>query len=346
MQYISYARKQKSNKKVSEILTRMLRLHPTKSELWIYAANYALEERGDMMEARSYMQRGLRFCKSSGELWVEYARLEMIYIAKIAGRRRILGLDQPDVGKKSDVPNDEGIDGDEVALPVVTAEDIDPDSRDVEGVDQEALKKLEASPALSGAIPMAVFDAATKQFRNDEGIIVQFFDMVTDFTEVPCQKIILNHILDALQSTAPDSPETITRFIRQPVIGIRHIASDFPASLGTALDRFKLASGRPTAAWARIVLNRHMIQWILSYLEFENLDPDLRKVLQMTMKKAWSKYQSDVTEDPHGRGAEVAGLLVQMEEHGVEQIAKPAREWALRTWPNESLLPSLSNSIP
>lgn len=46
MQYVAYARKQKSNKRVSQILTTVLRLHPTKAELWIYAANYALKRGG------------------------------------------------------------------------------------------------------------------------------------------------------------------------------------------------------------------------------------------------------------------------------------------------------------
>ena len=39
------------------------------------------------------MQRGTRFCTRNKDLWIEYAKLEMIYLAKIALRRKILGLD-------------------------------------------------------------------------------------------------------------------------------------------------------------------------------------------------------------------------------------------------------------
>lgn len=100
MQSVEYARGQHSHKKVSQILTNALRLHPTKSDLWTYAAQFAMEENGDMTEARSYMQRGLRFCKNSSALWLQYAKLELVYIAKIAARRQILGVGENAPKKK------------------------------------------------------------------------------------------------------------------------------------------------------------------------------------------------------------------------------------------------------
>src|SRR3954454_5830774 len=42
MQSIEYARKQKAHKKLSQIFTNVLRLHPTKPDLWIYAAQFAM----------------------------------------------------------------------------------------------------------------------------------------------------------------------------------------------------------------------------------------------------------------------------------------------------------------
>ena len=120
-----------------------------------------MEDGGDITEARSYMQRGLRFCKKDERIWIEYAKLEMIYISKIVGRRQILGLDNQrdqQVAKN----RSEELNGDVVALPAITAEDIDPHKRVSADEDQEALEKLSASPALSGAIPTAIFDAAMK----------------------------------------------------------------------------------------------------------------------------------------------------------------------------------------
>ena len=99
MQSIEYARKQKAHKKLSQIFTNVLRLHPTKADVWIYAAQFAMDVHADMTEARSYMQRGLRFCKNSKKMWLEYAKLEILYIAKIAARRCVLGLDGNQIGR-------------------------------------------------------------------------------------------------------------------------------------------------------------------------------------------------------------------------------------------------------
>ena len=76
------------------ILTDALRFHPPSADLWIYAAKYSLDDHADMSQARSYMQRGLRFCKSAKTLWIQYAKLELIYIAKLVARQQILGLDE------------------------------------------------------------------------------------------------------------------------------------------------------------------------------------------------------------------------------------------------------------
>lgn len=115
LQYLTFARKQKSNKKVSQIITGMLRLHPTDPELWIYAADYALDERGDIIEARTLMQRGLRFCSRSKHLWSAYLKLEMIYIAKITARHQILGLD-PTSSQQIEGPVNNDISRDTVTL--------------------------------------------------------------------------------------------------------------------------------------------------------------------------------------------------------------------------------------
>ena len=344
MQYIAYARKQKSNKMVSQILTTMLRLHPTKAALWIFAANYALEERGDMTEARSCMQRGLRFCGREGRLWVEYARLEMGYVVKIVGRRRILGLDQAQDERDTE-KGAEGIDGDVVALPAITAEDINPDQRPSEGVDEEALQKLGSSPALSGAIPMAIFDAAMKQFKDDQKLCMQFFDMIAEFYDMPCTGKILVHIMDTLQTLAPESPETLIRWTQQPVIGLNASSPGFPTGLGLCLDRMKAALKRlesssraPKTAQSPCMLEQQVIEWMLQYLKEEELDPDVRKVIVMTLRKVWSQLQSDIELDPNGKGPEVASLISKFQAQGLHRIAEPARAWALRMWPIESEL--------
>ena len=331
MQYIVFARKQKANKKVSEILTRALRLHSTKPELWVYAAKYAMEEKGDMMEARSFMQRGLRFCKKSIMLWIEYAKLELIYIAKIMGRRRILGLDQGGAGEKHTAA---GGDSDDVlTLPSITAKDLSGDLVSKDNGDKDVLEKMEAGPALTGAIPVAVFDAATMHFEGNDNFAFEFFDMVANFDQLPCRAAILRHVLETLRPTLSQNPATLVRYIKQPVIGISVQLADFPVALSNALSRLTLATGQLESPGARSVLSRETINWLLPYLEEKDLDSDIQKAIKLTLRKIWKQYQTDIGLQAAGKASEVSKLLEQLEARGLTEIVEPGRAWASQMWP-------------
>jgi len=70
-----------------------LQLHPAASGLWSYAAAWEFEHNSNAAAARTLMQRGLRMCKTSQQLWLEYFRMELMYAHKLRTRRRILGID-------------------------------------------------------------------------------------------------------------------------------------------------------------------------------------------------------------------------------------------------------------
>lgn len=64
------------------------------------------EQSGDPAAARTLMQQGLRMCKHEEVMWVEYMRMELLYIHRLRARRQILGLDVPETtqeGAPSDV---------------------------------------------------------------------------------------------------------------------------------------------------------------------------------------------------------------------------------------------------
>ena len=328
MQYIDFARKQNSNKKLSVIRTRMLQMHATKPELWIYAANYALKEWSEINEARSYMQRGLRFCKNSKRLWSEYARLEMIYIARIVARGRDLSRNE-DLSKKDISPNADEQDANIIALPSITA--FENSSNSEPGfIDPDILKSLGATPVLSGAIPMAIFDGAMDQFAGDATLGETFFDLVVEFQDLPCASRILQHITDRLLTAAPADPTALICYIRQPAIGIQTLSSDFPGALGMSLDRLKLAvtlveSSRATheTRRSRSLLCKRVIEWILQFL-VEGLDPDICQVISMTLQKLWSQYQSDTQQNAGTDSEEFSRLLDELRRKGFKEMAETA----------------------
>lgn len=284
-QYIEYARGQKAFKKLSQIFTNALRLHPTDVDLWIYAAKYSLEDHADMTISRSYMQRGLRFCKSSKKLWIHSAKLELIYIAKLVARQRILGLDQEieptAAGDGLEDPN-----ADMIALPQITGEDINPSEGDKDGVDHNALQHLNSTPALSGAIPLTIFDSAIKNFDDCDRFGHEFYDMVAEFEDLPCLGKILGHAVDVMMEAKPASYHSQICYIKFPTAGIRVTSAEFPRALGESLGRLKEYRHDPDVA-------QEVVAWLRPLAETEGLDPAVQKVLAITVLGAERTLQKE-----------------------------------------------------
>lgn len=280
IQYIEYARAQKAFKKLSTIFDDVLRLHPTNVDLWIYAAQYALDDHADMTQSRSHMQRGLRFCKSSRKLWIHYAKLELIYTAKLVARQRILGLDREiEAPKPMSDASFEDPNADMIALPQITGEDINPSAGDSNGVDQVALENLRSTPAMSGAIPLTIFDTAMKNFEQDAKFGREFFDMVVEFPDLPCLRKILEHVVNALQQSSPTSHHTQICYIKLPTAGVQPTSPDFPRALITSFARLKEHRENPNVA-------KEVINWLQPLENAEGLDPSLQKAITATVRNA------------------------------------------------------------
>jgi len=281
MSYLEYAKGIKATKKFKTILTSAIRLHPTRHELWLYAARYSLEIESDINGARSYMQRGTRFCTTSRELWIEYAKLEMIYLAKIALRRKILGLDVVDSEEDAQEEEDTGFDPskDMISLDVNT---IKPAMIEGVKVDTEAVKDPMTTPALQGAIPMAIFDAAKKQPFFCASAAEDFFDMFATFPQVRCLSKILQHVLDSMMELFEKDASTANCYVRQPLIGVDVHSPVFPVVLGESLSRLKDRIGQTKDTE---MLLKKSKSWIESLLTTDDLDPSIETVLKHTLRK-------------------------------------------------------------
>ncbi|KAF2738035.1 hepatocellular carcinoma-associated antigen 66, partial [Polyplosphaeria fusca] len=337
MEYIEFARKEKAYKKLNEILTSVVRLHSTKPELWIYAAQYFMDTQADITNARSYMQRGLRFCKRSENLWLEYAKLETIYIAKIAGRRRILGLD---MDRDHTVANDDH-DADMIALPAITAEDINPTLGQDDGVDEVALNNLANAPILTGAIPIAVFDSAMKQFQPDAELAEQFFQMFAEFDQLPCLKHLLQHVLDHLVESSPDSVHTTMCTVRLDLLGIRPTSPEFPSLLRKALDALSSAMRDHPAGKSR--LSQFAICLVLPYYRMcdeEMVDPSIEKVLLSSLRK----YSRLLEEAESSDGATIAALAESLGRDGKSENAERLVRSSMKQWGTNATLQQLHSA--
>lgn len=338
MQYLEYSKKQKAYKKVAQIFTSLLRLHPTKAELWIMASKYVMEDQGDMTGGRSYMQRGLRFCRQSRELWLEYAKLEFMYMAKITARRRILGLGS-EPRKDDAMLSTQDEDADHITLPVITAEDVDPSLRTDSLEDENALHNLDATPALSGAIPIAIFDAAMGNF-HDAYFAEQFFNLAVTYDTLSCSSKISGHVADALSSLDPTSLSSISCSIRQPLTGIQPKSPAFPVALSLVLKR--LSESMETQP--SLELYEKAVEWLSPYLLLKDLDPDIRTVISSTLNRIMSSYKRIVEGQGGGSSERFARLLEQLRRGGLESLVSAMLPWSVETWPGNLRLEALQGS--
>ncbi|KAL8909171.1 MAG: hypothetical protein Q9207_000345 [Kuettlingeria erythrocarpa] len=355
LQLLAFARKQKANKKTTQIITDMLRLHPTSPELWVYAADHAMDERGDVTEARSYMQRGLRFCSGSKHLWSEYLKLEMIYLVKIMARRHILGLDAT-ASKRHKAPKDEAPDADMVPLALVTTEDVVSEQHTLNTARVEASEhRFAATPALTGAIPIVIFNSALSKFPGDAVFGAHMFDVVAEFHQLQCTQRILQHIVHTLMTAAPASPATMNCFIREPAVGLGATSTLLPGGLITVLDRFdstvqKLERlDKPfEKIRTRAKVSRNMMQWIMPYLDTLELDPDIRAVLTSMIQTAWghclSEMEFETATELAKVGAETITVLEMLRLRGFNDLVESGIKPARKIWPDEPRLLALEVS--
>ncbi|KAJ4341054.1 U3 snoRNP protein [Didymella glomerata] len=334
LHYIDFARRDKAYRRLGDIFTSVVRLHPTKPELWTLAANYFMDTQADITNARSYMQRGLRFCKNSEDMWLDYAKLETIYVGKIAGRRKILGLDIDRTKKQQ--PTD-AEDTDMIALPDVTAEDINPSLKQDDGVDEVALQNLASAPVLTGAIPQAIFDAAMKQFQNRPKVVEKFFDMFAEFDQLACIPRILQHVLGYLQQTHPKAVENAICSFRMQLFNQHPGSPEFPGVLGDAFDAISAAIDSYPSEATRLaeVAVRQLLTIQRSTAE---IDPALQKAIRSTLRKYMKALGGS-------DGDKIASLARSLVQEGRREDARALLPLSIKTWSTNEELSELRAAL-
>ena len=330
--YLDYTRRQKAHKKTAEVMTKMLRMHPTNPGVWIYAAKYAAEEKGDMMEARDALQRGLRFCERDQDLWIQYGKLEMMFIAKIAKRRNILGLDQEERLAAQGDDKENGHDDDVVALPVISAEEFE--DEDASRPRAKLSKDFKEDTILAGAMPLAVFDAGIKQFNFDAKFGTQFFDMIAEFEGLSCRLRLLNHILDTLRSQNSKSSAVLIRYIKLPVLGIKVDNPAFPPGLGQSLSRLSEVSAHDFPAPTQADVYLQCLECLAQYLTDLSLDDDIRQVIVLTLPKIWQNFSMVASDKDLESRERFSSFQARLGEVGLEELSESCRLLAGKIWPD------------
>ncbi|KAL9946712.1 hypothetical protein ACHAQF_006810 [Verticillium nonalfalfae] len=243
LDYLTYTERIRATKRWRRTMTRALRLMPRDAELWVLAGRRAAKN-GDMGTARGYFMRGCRFCTVDGGLWIEYARCEMEWLAKMERNRK----DSKKGGRVGPLAGEQVAEGDAIMFNVgdddLNDEDegtaIMPEPEAEEPVfDEKTASTLERNPAMDGAIPMAIFNIARKQPFFNDATAELFFDLFAVFTKVSAQSVLIQHVLAAMQEDHQTAASTWGCYTRFPLVGINPYTADFPRGLREALSRLK-----------------------------------------------------------------------------------------------------------
>jgi U3 small nucleolar RNA-associated protein 6 len=269
--YLHYAAKIKATKRWRKVMSTALRMRPTEPELWILAGRHS-ERNRNMNSARDFFMRGCRFCSQDAALWVEYARCEMLWLrrmeAKTKGNEQAHAFESEQIRDEDAIMLvDEGNDDEEVDEDRVMT--VPEPLTEPKVFTQEESKKLaEKTPAMDGAIPMAIFDVAKKQPFFNAPAAEAFFDLFAGFDGLSVHQTLAQHVVDTMTELYPENPSTCSCYIRQPVIAVDPRTPEFPRALREVLGRLKSSLETTTDEAA---LKGKMAAWIDSILGLRNL---------------------------------------------------------------------------
>ncbi|KAG7377100.1 U3 snoRNP protein [Phytophthora pseudosyringae] len=189
LQYVAFCKREGSSRVLSSVFSRALQSHPRSAELWIEAASYEFGVNLNVDSARVLMQRAIRLNKHNHKLWIEYFRLELLYVQKLAMRRQVLRLDE-EVEKPVD-------DGSTVLIDELPEEK----NAEQEEVSEEIAAKMKARKlVLQGAIAKIVYTNAMAAIPDDVAFrltFVEIRDLFGSLTAAELSDFILQDCLES-----------------------------------------------------------------------------------------------------------------------------------------------------
>jgi U3 small nucleolar RNA-associated protein 6 len=219
----------------------------------------------------------------------------------------------------------------------VTAEDVNPSLKQDDGVDEVALQNLASAPVLTGAIPLAVFDSAMKQFQGKAKLADSFFDMFAEFSQLACIPRILQHVLDYLQDNSPQAVETAICRFRMMLFGCDPTDPEIALALSRALDLISSAIQQHPTEIVRV--SEVAVRRLLS---LHRLLADSDSSLQKASRAALRKYVRAMED---GEGDKVARLAESLRQQGKRDDSELLVQTGVKYWPANEALQNLSSAM-
>ncbi|KAI9017097.1 U3 small nucleolar RNA-associated protein 6-domain-containing protein [Gaertneriomyces semiglobifer] len=279
VQYFEWCKRTNSSKALAKNFARAIQLHPTNASFWIMAAAYEFEKNSNMQSARILLQRGLRINSESRKLWLEYFRLELLWIEKLRARRKILLAQGSQVHAEplAPAPNAE----ESVTIPALEAEN---DSNDSPVAEVESKKEINATEqALAEVvIPRIIYRNAIKTIPEDLTVRLEFLKIYRSFdgTQKGCEEVY-----ESLKEDFAREPAAIGALAARHLDGIAVDDPSYPGALKAAVVEFEesVKTSPTPAIWETY---HSFLKGQLAAVDDKSLQTYLRKLLKHTLHRA------------------------------------------------------------
>ncbi|KAE8902091.1 hypothetical protein PF005_g14510 [Phytophthora fragariae] len=208
LQYVAFCKREGSSRVLSAVFSRALQSHPRSAELWIEAASYEFGVNLNVDSARVLMQRAIRLNNHNQKLWLEYFRLELLYVQKLTMRRQVLRLDE-----EVEKPKDDGstVLIDELPEEKESAEEV---------VSEEMAAKTNARKlVLQGAIAKIVYTNAVAAIADNVAFRLKFVEIRDLFGTLTAAELS-DFILDDCLQKFPKSEEVHSAKALRPFLAV------------------------------------------------------------------------------------------------------------------------------
>ncbi|KAI8894734.1 U3 small nucleolar RNA-associated protein 6-domain-containing protein [Globomyces pollinis-pini] len=291
VQYFDWSIKAKSCRTLGKNFARAIQLHPTKSIFWIMAASYEFEQNHNITSARILLQRAIRINPQDQKLWLEYFKLELLWIFKLKERRRVLFQEK----KVDSVPVNSSDEQEGVELPKLSNENEDDDVFEKDSILAQSRaenttelmnEKLSATQQalVQLSIPRAVYRNAIIYIPNDVDFRLSFLDIyhTFDLDSIAAQ----TDIFDSLKQDFPAEPKVIKIICERHIVKYKSDDPEYPIALGKTVQEYieHLNEARNSTLWVYFVE-------FLTLQQTKCDEPNLLKYLSMNLQYAFE--QSD-----------------------------------------------------
>ena len=184
-------------------------------------------------------------------------------------RRKILGLPEADKEGDESVKEHEDEQNDEAVIRLPAEEN------------EGGFPHFSSTPAMTGAIPQAIFDEAMKTYPQDEKLAENFFGMFAQHKDLSFTQYILDYVVES----AHWSPALAASLRCQiPVAGLEVDSEDFAVALResftTLSKEMRVVEGGPSEK-----LVKRLLKWLRLMSEDQKLISELQTVIGATVKR-------------------------------------------------------------